>query len=82
LRFPNSAVLLEGKNKPQSFWRAKLCATRWLFNLFKHEKEIILIQGTELVFVVNRALDATNSSLPHDASKPVENSAGPPLNWM
>jgi len=53
-----------------------------LFNLFKHEKEIILIQGTELVFVVNRALDATNSSLPHDASKPVENSAGPPLNWM
>ena len=56
--------------------------TALLFNLFKHQKEIILIQGTELVFVVNRALDATNSSLPHDASKPVENSAGPPLNWM
>jgi len=56
--------------------------TALLYNLFKHQKEIILIQGTELVFVVNRTLDASNSALPHDASKPVENSAGPPLNWM
>jgi len=56
--------------------------TALLYNLFKHEKEIILIQGTELVFVVSRTLDASNSVLPHDASKPAENSAGPPLNWM
>ena len=56
--------------------------TALLYNLFKHEKEIILIQGSELVFVVNRAIDATNSVLPHDSSKAVENNAGPPLNWM
>ena len=56
--------------------------TALLYNLFKHEKEIILIQGTELVFVVNRALDATNSSLPHEASKPAQDSAGPARNWM
>ena len=31
--------------------------TALLFNLFEHEKEIILIQGSELNFVVNRTLD-------------------------
>jgi hypothetical protein len=54
--------------------------TALLYNLFKREKEIILVQGTELVFVVNRTLDATGASLPHDASTPTENSAAPPRN--
>jgi len=44
--------------------------TALLFNLFKHQKEIILVQGTELTFIVNRTLDGSNSSLPHDAPKP------------
>jgi hypothetical protein len=44
--------------------------TALLFNLFKHQKEIILIQGTELTFLVNRTLDGSKSGLPHDASKP------------
>jgi hypothetical protein len=44
--------------------------TALLYNLFKHEKEIILVQGSELTFVVNRTLDGSNSSLPHAASKP------------
>ena len=44
--------------------------TALLYNLFKHQKEIILIAGTELTFVVNRTLDSSNSSLPHGASKP------------
>jgi hypothetical protein len=56
--------------------------TALLYNLFKHQKEIILIQGTELVFVVNRAIDASNFVPPHDASKAVDNTAGPARNWM
>ena len=56
--------------------------TALLYNLFKHHKEIILIQGTELVFVVNRTLDATSSALPHDASKPAQDNPGPARNWI
>ncbi len=44
--------------------------TALLFNLFKHEKEIVLVQGTQLTFVINRTLDGSKSGLPHDASKP------------
>jgi len=33
--------------------------TALLYNLFKHEREIILIRGMELTFVVNRTLNAT-----------------------
>jgi hypothetical protein len=29
-----------------------------LYSLFKHEKQIILVQGTELTFIVNRTTDA------------------------
>ncbi len=31
--------------------------TALLYNLFKHEKQIILVEGTELTFIVNRTLD-------------------------
>jgi len=44
--------------------------TALLYNLFKHQKEIILLAGSELVFVVNRTLDASNSSLSHSPPKP------------
>jgi hypothetical protein len=44
--------------------------TALLYNLFKHQKEIILLSGSELVFVVNRTRDASNSSSPPAASKP------------
>jgi hypothetical protein len=56
--------------------------TALLYNLFKHQKEIILIQGSELVFVVNRALDATKSAVPRGESKTAQDSAGPARNWM
>jgi hypothetical protein len=32
--------------------------TALLYNLFRHEKHIILVQGTELTFVINRNVDA------------------------
>lgn len=32
--------------------------TALIYHIFKHEKEIILVQGTEMVFVVNRSTDA------------------------
>jgi hypothetical protein len=44
--------------------------TALLYNLFKHQKEIILIQGTELTFVVNRTIETSNLSSPHDTTKP------------
>ena len=43
--------------------------TAVLYNLFKHQKEIILVQGTELVFVVSRTLNASRSSAPEEAPK-------------
>jgi len=44
--------------------------TALLYNLFKHQKEIILLAGSELTFVVNRTRDASNPSLPPAPSKP------------
>jgi hypothetical protein len=44
--------------------------TALLYNLFKRQKEIILLAGSELVFVVNRTLDASNSGLSHSPPKP------------
>jgi hypothetical protein len=44
--------------------------TALLYNLFKHQKQIILLAGSELVFVVNRTLDASHSSLAHNPAKP------------
>jgi hypothetical protein len=44
--------------------------TALLYNVFKHEREIILLQGSELIFIVNRTLEASGSALPHAASKP------------
>lgn len=40
--------------------------TALLFDLFKHEKQIILVQGTELTFIVNRTVDASKSVPQHD----------------
>jgi hypothetical protein len=39
--------------------------TALLYNLFKKQKEIILLSGSQLTFVVNRAVDASNPGLPH-----------------
>ena len=44
--------------------------TALLYNLFKHQKQIILLAGSELVFVVNRTRDVSSSSPPPAASKP------------
>ena len=43
--------------------------TALLYNLFKHQKEIILLSGSELTFVVNRTLDTTPSGMPRGASE-------------
>jgi hypothetical protein len=43
--------------------------TALLYNLFKHEKQIVLVEGTELTFMVNRTLEASKSGMPKDASK-------------
>jgi hypothetical protein len=42
--------------------------TALLYNLFKHQKEIVLISGTELTFVVNRTLENTQSGMPRDVT--------------
>lgn len=47
--------------------------TALLYNLFKHQKEIILISGSELTFVVSRTVDAANAAAARDTS-----SATPP----
>jgi len=44
--------------------------TAVLYNLFKHQKNIILLSGSELTFVVNRTLAANSAGMPLDASKP------------
>ncbi len=44
--------------------------TALLFNLFEHEKEIILIQGSELNFVINRTLDGRSPSAPTAPATP------------
>jgi hypothetical protein len=41
-----------------------------VYTLFKHEKEVILVEGSELTFLVNRTLDASQPGLPHAESKP------------
>ena len=43
--------------------------TALIYNVFKRHKEIILISGTQLIFVVNRTLDASGSSPTRTASK-------------
>jgi hypothetical protein len=43
--------------------------TALFYNLFKHQKEIILLSGSELTFVVNRTLDASNSGMPRGAAE-------------
>ncbi len=42
--------------------------TALLYNLFKHQKEIILLSGSELTFVVNRTLENTKSGMPRDVT--------------
>ncbi len=39
-------------------------ATALLYNLFKHEKEIILLQGSELTFIINRTVEGPQPSTP------------------
>ena len=34
-------------------------ATALIFNIFKHEKEVILLQGMHLTFVINRSVEAS-----------------------
>ena len=36
--------------------------TALIYSLFKHEKQIVLVDGTDLTFVVNRAVDAGSST--------------------
>ena len=42
--------------------------TALIYNVFKHQKEIILISGTELMFVVNRTAESTPSGMPREVS--------------
>ena len=42
--------------------------TALLYNLFKHEKEIVLVQGTDLTFVVNRTVTANAAPATADSS--------------
>ncbi|MFB3921345.1 MAG: hypothetical protein ACE145_06455 [Terriglobia bacterium] len=53
--------------------------TALIYNLFKKQKEIILISGTELTFVVNRTVDsATGKALPEQpAGREASNSTPP-----
>jgi hypothetical protein len=44
--------------------------TALLYNLFKHEKEIVLVQGTDLTFVVNRTVTANAAPATPDSSNP------------
>jgi hypothetical protein len=41
-----------------------------IYSLLKHEKQIILVQGTTMTFVINRSIDA-------DTGKPLEPAAPP-----
>ena len=43
-------------------------STALLYNLFKHEKEIVLVQGTDLTFVVNRTVTANAAPTTADSS--------------
>ncbi len=42
--------------------------TALIYNLFKHEKEIVLVQGTDLTFVVNRTVTANAAPATADSS--------------
>jgi len=42
--------------------------TALLYNIFKHEKEIVLVQGTDLTFVVNRTVTADSPPKTADSS--------------
>jgi len=46
--------------------------TTLIYNLFKHNKHIILVQGTELTFVINRSVDPDGVTVgsPPDAAGP------------
>ena len=51
--------------------------TALLYNLFKKQKEIILISGSELTFVVNRTVDSANAVAP-PAGRDASTSPPPP----
>ncbi len=42
--------------------------TALIYNLLKHEKEIVLVQGSDLTFVVNRTVSADAAPKPADSS--------------
>ncbi|MBI1941552.1 MAG: hypothetical protein HYS33_08615 [Acidobacteria bacterium] len=45
-------------------------STALIYNLFKHQKEIILLSGSELIFVVNRTAESSTSGPPREAAQP------------
>ena len=52
--------------------------TALIYHIFKHEKEIILVQGTEMVFVVNRSTDAAAATqAAANQAPPTEAAAAP-----
>lgn len=57
-------------------------ATALIYNLLRHEKHVILLQGTDLVFVVNRTVEAANAAAAGDAanSTPPPQASTPPTN--
>jgi hypothetical protein len=49
--------------------------TALLYNVFKKQKEIILLSGSELTFVVNRTLENTGSGMPRDVTNEQANAS-------
>jgi hypothetical protein len=43
-----------------------------IYNLLKHEKDIVLVQGTDLTFVVHRTTTGVKNAQPDQASSPKE----------
>ena len=46
--------------------------TALIYNLFKHEKELILIEGSDLTFIVNRTVEGTQGTPDPEANVQVE----------
>jgi hypothetical protein len=42
--------------------------TALIYNIFKHQKDILLIRGSELTFVVNRTLESPSNGSVHEAA--------------
>lgn len=44
--------------------------TALIYNLLKHEKQIVLIEGTDLTFIVNRSVEATHPATAANTNTP------------